>query len=85
MKRFVSRSCWVLVFMLVTLVTPGYVTSASAYSGGFFDDGLYDDNWFFDYYEASPNAGTNQTQERLREYDASQMYEEAEESGIFNF
>jgi hypothetical protein len=69
----------------MTLAVPGLMTSASAYSGGFLDDGLYDDNWFFDYYEASPDAGTNQTPDKLREYDASQMYEEAEESGLFNF
>jgi hypothetical protein len=73
------------------MVTPAFPTSASAYTGGFFDDGLYDDDWYFDYYELPTdsqrvsNQGGGQDQDRLREYDAGQMYEEAEESGLFNF
>jgi len=75
----------------------GYVTSilkafdnpsesASAYSGGYFDDGLYDDDWYFDYYELPVEEGSRRSnQERLREYEAGQMSDEAEESGIFNF
>ncbi len=74
----------------------GYVTSLSkasdnqsespVYSGGYFDDGLYDDDWYFDYYELPADSGSHRSNlERLREYEAGQMYDEAEESGIFNF
>ncbi len=83
--------------VLAQVAPDGYVTtiskasddqseSAPIYSGGYFDDGLYDDDWYFDYYELQAVSGSRRSnQERLREYEAGQMYEEAEESGIFNF
>lgn len=83
--------------ILAQVAPDGYVTSivkafdnqsesASAYSGGYFNDGLYDDDWYFDYYELPTEEGSRRSnQERLREYEAGQMYEGAEESGIFNF
>lgn len=84
MKRFVGLFCCAFVFMLMIVMTPAFMTSASAYSGGFFDDGLYDDDWFFDYYEL-PADYHHGNRERLREYEVGQMYEGADESGIFNY
>ncbi len=84
MKRVVGLFCSAFVFMLMIVMAPPFMTSASAYSGGFFDDGLYDDDWFFDYYEL-PADYRHSNQERLREYEAGQMYEGADESGIFNY
>jgi hypothetical protein len=55
--------------MLMITIMP-FKTSASAYSGGFFDDGLYDGDWYFDYYELTADDGyCRSNQERLREYE----------------
>ncbi|OQW32317.1 MAG: hypothetical protein A4E19_20025 [Nitrospira sp. SG-bin1] len=91
MKRLIGLFCYASFFMLTTMTTSAFMASASAYSGGYFDDGLYDDDWYVDYYEPptdSPRMSSqdgNQDQDKLREYDAGQMYEGAEESGIFNY
>lgn len=81
---------WLLgIAAAVTLsVMPVMLPSVSAYSGGFYDDGLYDDDWYFDYYESqstgkcekadSSKEGRNQEQ-----YEAGQLYEHADESGLF--
>jgi len=86
MKQLIHLFCRAFALMLVITTAPAFMISASAYSGGYFDDGLYDDDWYFDYYELPADSGSHlSNQERLREYEADQMYEEAEESGIFNF
>jgi hypothetical protein len=63
-----------------------------AYSGGYFDDGFVDDDWFYDYYEiqshqdsSRPEAGGRQTPSRQKEYQAEQLYEDVRTSGLFDF
>lgn len=72
MKRFAGLFCSVFLFMLMITVMP-FKTSASTYSGGFSDDGSYDDDWYFDYYELTAGGYYSSNQERLREYEAGQM------------
>jgi hypothetical protein len=60
-----------------------------AYSGGYFDDGFADDDWFFDYYDVqfSPTAPakTDSASAHRRTYQADQLYENAKTSGLFEF
>jgi hypothetical protein len=69
-------------------IMPFMMSSVSAYSGGFYDDGLYDDDWYFDYYEkratgGSENADTSDTVRSHEQYEVGQLYENADESGLF--
>jgi len=69
---------------LALLAGPGAVPPASAFSGGFYDDGLYDDDWYFDYYDLGAEDGrTGDISGSEREYEASQFYEDAAGSGLF--
>lgn len=62
----------------------------AAYSGGYFDDGFADDDWFYDFYdvqfskEPSSGAETDMTR-RTKAYQAEQLYENAQASGLFEF
>lgn len=59
----------------------------AAYSGGFYDDGFVDDDWFYDYYElqATPSSRGGDPAATRREYRADQLYEDARTSGLFDF
>jgi len=81
---------WLLgsVVAITFSVIPVMLSSASAYSGGFYDDGLYDDDWYFDYYESQStggceNADSSQEGRSEAQFEAGQLYEHADESGLF--
>ena len=61
----------------------------AAYSGGYFDDGFADDDWFYDYYELQSSGrasgGTEAASAGRRSYEAEQLYENARTSRLFDF
>ena len=76
------------VVAITLSVIPVMLSSVSAYSGGFYDDGLYDDDWYFDYYESQSsggceNADSSKESRSQAQYEADQLYEHANESGLF--
>jgi hypothetical protein len=89
MKWFVGRCSTFIFILCIALAMPVLSSATPPYTGGYLDDGLYDDDWYYDYYELSAEyryrPDTQDDQDKLREYEASQIYEGAEESGIFNF
>jgi hypothetical protein len=56
-----------------------------AFSGGYLDDGFFEDDWFYDYYEARPESGSGQAPAFRKDYRAEQLYEEVRTSGLFDF
>jgi len=66
-------------------------SGSAAYSGGYFDDGFVDDDWFYDFYDVrfskEPSAGaeTGPAPAGARTYQAEQLYEGAQASGLFEF
>ncbi|ALA58991.1 small metal-binding protein SmbP [Nitrospira moscoviensis] len=61
----------------------------AAYSGGYFDDGFADDDWFYDYYDLQSSerasAGTDPASVGRQSYEAEQLYENARTSRLFDF
>lgn len=59
-----------------------------AYSGGYFDDGFVDDDWFYDYYDIQSSEASSRSDSaaaRRTDYQAEQLYEDARTSGLFDF
>jgi len=56
---------------------------SAAYSGGYFDDGFLDDDWYFDFYEVQFTRPAAQPTADGGEYEAEQLYEDARASGLF--
>ncbi|ALA59163.1 hypothetical protein [Nitrospira moscoviensis] len=93
-QRFTGFGPQAVALVLALLGAPLFVTSASAYSGGFYDDGLYDDDWYFDYYDSgygyyegtgySGNPELSRTYDDDDQYDATQLYDDAGDSGFFD-
>lgn len=78
----------ILVAMLLLFVAP--VSAQTLVSGGFFDDGFYADDWFYDYYDVGTREAALAEEEfeampLPSELEADQIYEGARESGLFEF
>ncbi len=84
------KAGWMKRQMVLGLAMAMAFTAAPAmalYTGGFYDDGFYDDDWYYDYYEGSmAEAGPSGTGfgDADDEYDATQLYDDAGESGLFD-
>lgn len=68
--------------------SPSSSFARGAYSGGYFDDGFVDDDWFYDYYDIQSSEASSRSDSaavRRTDYQAEQLYEDARTSGLFDF
>jgi hypothetical protein len=68
------------------VIAGGAAAAPPDYHGGLFDDGFYDDDWYVDYYDSpvydeQARTGMSGGDD---EYDATQFYDDAGESGLFD-
>jgi len=79
-----KRWRWMLAGLLAGAMLAPLGVSAESYDyqdyrdAGYFNDGFYDDDWFYDWYDTGFYDGDD-------ERDLSQYYDDAGEKGLFDF